>query len=1068
MFVSNVFPVPSPLREVPVTFPVRVLLALPDYVTDDPGALWFNVPGAVGRLLGRWGPDRAAAVISSRIWAPGWTDEQLRRFVTSPFLDRPSLFASAALEEWRAPQFPGLQTLSDPAAANYPAYDIVHAAGLVELRGIDPVLVTGRSGGAELRPGALRDAMVAARTRLLILQVQSSGFDDTARLADLVAGGGGPAVVAVSARDSGRVATYLLDLYGKLVHNEPLPGLAAPDPALFTEPQEAQDASAPPAAPGFRVHLAYGLGSESILQFDRMVEMLESRIAAIEQSTTAARGNLTTARSMEADLARSVQAARARHVSRAVGSAEHLLDMVSSEVPALRTQLAGIGWGHESEGVMPLLETTEALARTENAARALEAVEPEELRAEVAGPARVLNANFADERGEMLDRDQPLVAGAACELLVDIGPAWDKHPSIVGGSSEFPTESLPEDTAGWTIDAVLISDDFEPHAASARIWLPRAGGRSHPFADALASWVSPDAGAIPPDSSVPPGVHPAAGPAGIKLRAPQLKSGSAGRVRRAHGRLSLYFENNLLQSAHIDVAVANSPAERGAGNTIAVDYVLSGSFRDLDRYAAPQAGAVPSASDRERVGLNITVNDDGTGGHRVIVKTGDASLPPMWTTIDPAALSKALGDARARLSDCYWEKDEKTGKRRTRWNQPVAALTPANGKNRNQFYWDLLLLAEVGRDLYLQAFGQGGQRSPDGTAYDWMREVRALRARSAIIQVARTATVPAQYVFPWALFYDHPLPGPTRAKYQPCPVIAKEWSPDGTRRGDPQPACPYAEAPDHDSNIICPYGFWGLKHIIEQPLSALYPVNGGWEFGHAATEIKAGPELDLAIGITRDTALSAATLDGHLARLGRLQRVRLSPAQPSADFDAVRTMLQAPQVVYFLCHGEYDEQGRAFLGVGPRDGDSRHRIYVTTLHEWAAAVDGLDTAAWGRNRPLVFINGCETAKLRPGEVLSFVTFFGGVRAGGVVGTEISVMLPVATEVAEMLVTRLTRTAAPGSPSGMSIGQAMREVRWELANKGNLLGLAYPPYGLADRHVVRSAPAPATYVVAAGS
>ena len=34
-------------------------------------------------------------------------------------------------------------------------------------------------------------------------------------------------------------------------------------------------------------------------------------------------------------------------------------------------------------------------------------------------------------------------------------------------------------------------------------------------------------------------------------------------------------------------------------------------------------------------------------------------------------------------------------------------------------------------------------------------------------------------------------------------------------------------------------------------------------------------------------------------------------------------------------------------------------------------------------------------------------------------------------------------------AGETIGGAMHGVRWDLANKGNLLGLAYTPYGLSS-------------------
>jgi hypothetical protein len=161
-------------------------------------------------------------------------------------------------------------------------------------------------------------------------------------------------------------------------------------------------------------------------------------------------------------------------------------------------------------------------------------------------------------------------------------------------------------------------------------------------------------------------------------------------------------------------------------------------------------------------------------------------------------------------------------------------------------------------------------------------------------------------------------------------------------------------------------------------------------------------------------------------------------------------MLSAPEIVYFLCHGEYDEVERdEYLSIGPRDDANQHRIYNTkTLAQWARdPVYGPDLDAWEERGPLVFINGCHTADLRPGKIVSFATTFSDLGANGVLGTEVSVTLPVAIEAAESLLEKV------GPPSFMPVGKALRLVRWELTNKGNLLGLAYTLYGLSDLKLV---------------
>ena len=60
-----------------------------------------------------------------------------------------------------------------------------------------------------------------------------------------------------------------------------------------------------------------------------------------------------------------------------------------------------------------------------------------------------------------------------------------------------------------------------------------------------------------------------------------------------------------------------------------------------------------------------------------------------------------------------------------------------------------------------------------------MAALRKSLAESKVIQVARTG--PAQYVFPWALVYDHALPNPDATQF--CPVL-DEWAEDGRRHDE--------------------------------------------------------------------------------------------------------------------------------------------------------------------------------------------------------------------------------------------------------------------------------------------
>src|SRR6266571_7157908 len=76
----------------------------------------------------------------------------------------------------------------------------------------------------------------------------------------------------------------------------------------------------------------------------------------------------------------------------------------------------------------------------------------------------------------------------------------------------------------------------------------------------------------------------------------------------------------------------------------------------------------------------------------------------------------------------------------------------------------------------------------------------------------------AKYIFPWALVYDQPvIPHPTK---KVCPDFMNAL--DGGATADQlanhhcfTQGCAYRD----DTNIVCPSGFWGFRHIIEQPLA---------------------------------------------------------------------------------------------------------------------------------------------------------------------------------------------------------------------------------------------------------
>ncbi len=991
MFTEEALSVQPDLAQVPAQLPFSILLCLPEYVTSDQGAPRFNLMASIGRLIGRAGSAGAMGVFKPRIWAPGWKDTELHQFVTSPFQDRPELFQGLHPAALRALDFVSV------SEAGW-AYDIVHFIGFVDERGGFASLILGHGSPSYLRAGALLDALLSARTRLLVLQVPKQQFERTYELAKVIVAGGGPAVLAVTGRDSGTVDRYLLNTYANILHNFEIPELARPEDWLIYQQLTVQDTGVQQQQQhSLNVRIVYGTGGRHLLRLDPYVDTLSQRLNNVWAEIVSGTGELSVLQQTQGPYL---------HKSQLQILADPSLghDAVLPIVTELRDKLSRIAWHHESDGVVPSSQIDQSIAELET-----HAIQIRELKAEAAQSPRVLNGNFSEVREpKPLGRSDALRPGQAYDLLVDVGPR--KSDSIVSGNSAFPENVLPPGVEGWRIQVVLVSNDFCPNVSSSFLWVPSGSGPSFPDVDAKMAKQS--------------------GPVALRVTTPQFPPQPNRHEVRLRGRLNLYYQNNLLQSAMVDVGmVRDADSKLSKPNEITVDFSLTSSFHELDRrFALRDFGLGGTQMAGQPVKLSVALNDDGSGQHRILIKD-HPEIDPVFVLYDPGDATRALEAARTTLLQCF------------------DGVSDRNSKSRDRFKRDLYRLAQCGRELFHKAFSGVKLPKPEMRSADWEAQIRQLLASgNGVIQVARTG--PAQYVFPWTLIYEYPFIGLQR-DWLFCKIINEQWSEDGLRsKGLDAASCPYKDERFHQADVICPYGFWGLKQIIEQPLSALSYTNGQMELGETPDKICFQDRIEFAVAVSDDLDHddpNHGARDRHLCELTQIFPIELNPTSPANDFYSVREMLQSPIVVYFLCHGEYDAQKRTtYLSVGLRDNADQHKIYPSNVQEWKSA-QVLDVASWKKRRPLIFINGCHSVDLTPGEVRNFVTSFADAGASGIVGTEINVQFPLAAEVAKSLLGKLAK--------GEKIGAAMHQVRWDLANKGNLLGLAYTLNCMADLRAV---------------
>jgi Leucine rich repeat/CHAT domain len=452
-------------------------------------------------------------------------------------------------------------------------------------------------------------------------------------------------------------------------------------------------------------------------------------------------------------------------------------------------------------------------------------------------------------------------------------------------------------------------------------------------------------------------------------------------------RCTVYQQNNAVQSVRVD-AVVTTGGSTGAISGV-VDYTLA---RDV-------AGSAEFAP-RD---LNVLVNEVG-GVHTLVIKGLGQPIPVDLTETEAQAV---LSKIREELSLITLGPDGQTNQYDSANAKPAAGLIK-----------DLRALAHLGAALFNAVV-------PNLT--DRLALADEL-ARRATIQAARATRV----AFPWALVYD--IPHELAADFTLCPLLAN-WDGERSRLTSYPNACPHAA--EHGINTLCPYGFWGFRHLIEQPAS----VRGE----RLITLIPVAPGSTAAL--IHSLQLDAAMTRSHLTAMQTRLQTAFQP-QVCADRPSLLAAWNSPALplIYFYCHGKTVTLAHAKLPVPVLEIGQDLLLGSGDFAAWAQAKLWTDPQSWVGVPPLVFINGCHTAALSPEDVVTFVDAFAGIHAAGVIGTEIAVAQATASEFADHFYSYFTGSSGAGYQPA---GEALYRARVDLLAKGNVCGLVYTPFCSMD-------------------
>ncbi len=131
-------------------------------------------------------------------------------------------------------------------------------------------------------------------------------------------------------------------------------------------------------------------------------------------------------------------------------------------------------------------------------------------------------------------------------------------------------------------------------------------------------------------------------------------------------------------------------------------------------------------------------------------------------------------------------------------------------KSKDAFINDLKDLASVGQSIWTALFFDAGGKT-------LLQLQKSLQNGRAILQMGHADGEKKEPVFyyPWSLVYDIALTDNNSDQWETCKVL-DNWEPGTHFEIGENGECPHGP---HRENIICPYGFWGFKHIIELPVS---------------------------------------------------------------------------------------------------------------------------------------------------------------------------------------------------------------------------------------------------------
>jgi hypothetical protein len=402
--------------------------------------------------------------------------------------------------------------------------------------------------------------------------------------------------------------------------------------------------------------------------------------------------------------------------------------------------------------------------------------------------------------------------------------------------------------------------------------------------------------------------------------------------------------------------------------------------------------------------LSIGLNDDPQGSHTFMLKGGSQAEA---LRLPEHVLQAQLDRVRSLLDTMTWD----TPHTKPRFPDPPAATATA------EFDHWMRELARAGRELH-----RGLWTNVSAPMQDVLRKVRA--SSDDTIQIVRYAT---NFLFPWAAMYDFELQRPVVGGPEPdvCHGFTRL---DATQTPYTCARC-LAECLHPDkSQTFCVYGFWGIRHQVEQVLHTPFQKQD------AITRLRPmrTKAVHVAVGLTEGMLDS---LPDYLAGALPLDSVRAVTSRQEL-LDLLWSNADRPALLLLL--GHYETKDIQLQPPGPR--------VSLPGADWLQPGDVTDMVQkrdkWTEPNPVVVLAACQSAAVDLGTLTNFLNAFADARASAVVGTEATIFEDLALRFAKEVTLAIVSKKH-------SLGKAILAFRRGLLNDFNPLGFVFTPYGAAD-------------------